>query len=239
MRLRLGHTDGVLRDQRGFTLVELLVVMASGIVVASALFTILDVTLRQTTRTFSRVDATQRARNVMETIESQMHSSCVSNKVRPILPGSTGSSVSFWSQYGKGVELTPVKRTITFDSGTGKLTETEYPVASGSAPNWVPSLTASSTTTLLTNVAQSGATPVFRYYELKDPPNPSPLTPPLSGTNARKTALVEINLVVKPTGGTHQTVDLAANTVPNSVSLRLTPAANPDSTQPKQFFPCE
>jgi hypothetical protein len=134
-----------------------------------------------------------------------------------------------------------VKRTITFDSAAGKLTESVYPLASGTSPlNWVASTTASNTETLLTNVAQSGSTPVFRYYELKDPPNNNPLPAnPLSFTDARKTAVVEINLVVKPTGGTHQNVNLAANTVTNSVVLRLTPAANPDGVNPQQFWPCE
>ena len=43
----------------------------------SALFAFQDVTLRQTTRVFAKVDATQRARTTMELIETRLHSSCV------------------------------------------------------------------------------------------------------------------------------------------------------------------
>ena len=231
-------TSRALGAERGFTLVELLVVMASGILVASALFTILDVTLHQTTRTFSRVDATQRARNVLERIENEMHSACVANDVRPIFSGSTDTSVSFWSGYGNAVNVTPLKRTISFDSTTGKLTESVYPLASGTSPStWQASATPSSTETLLTNVAQSGSTPVFQYYELTEPGNTLPLQVPLTADGAENASEVGITLVVKPTGGTHQNVNLAANTVTNSVLLRLTPISNPDG-QAEEFPPC-
>lgn len=229
-----------LSREGGFTLVELMVVMASGLIVASALFTILDVTLRQTTHTFSRVDATQRARTVLERISNEMHSSCVENDTTPIILGSTASSVSFWNAYGSGVSLTPVKRTITFNSGTSKLTESVYPVVSGTSPSeWEADTTPSSTQTLLTNVAQSGTTPVFQYYRA-DASGQIPLTPSpsLSETQAEQTIEVRMTLVVKPTGGSNQNVNLAANTVTNSVSLRLSPTPNPGA--PNQHFdPCQ
>ncbi len=232
-----------LRKERGFTLVELLVVIAAGMVTATALFTILDVTLRQTTRTFSRVDATQRARTVLERVSNELHSACVANKVQPILAGTKGTTngtqVSFWSAYGSAVNPTPVKKVISFDSTAGKLVESTYPLASGISPTtWVPQGTATSTETLLTNVAQSGSVPVFRYYELREPPNTAPLAAnPLSVTNAENTSQVQITLVVKPTGGSHQNINLAANTVTNSALLRLTPPTNIDGTA-QEYPPC-
>lgn len=229
-----------LREQRGFTLSELLVVMASGLIVASALFTIFDVTLRQTTRTFSRIDATQRARTVLERMASEMHSACVEVRTTPIRPGSTASTVSFWSAYGSGVTLTPVQRSITLDSATSKLTESVYPLAAGSGttPNtWVASTTPSSTETLLTNVAQSGATPVFQYLSA-GPTGQTTLVPALDELESEKTTEVRITFVVKPTGGSNQNVNLITNTVTNSVSLRLTPTPNPGAPN-QDFNPCE
>lgn len=230
-------------EERGFTLVELLVVMVAGMVVASALFTILDVTLHQTTRTFSRVDATQRARTALETIENEMHSACVENRVTPIIKNSTATSVSFWSQYGSGlsstpgVSLTPIKHTISFDSASGNLTDATYAVTGGEALNWVASTTATQSETLLTNVAQSGSTPVFQYSSL-DPTAPSPLPPPLSETNSERTTGVQMTLVVKPAGGSGEDTNLVPNTVTNSVLLRLTPVPNP-GTPNQDFQPCE
>jgi prepilin-type N-terminal cleavage/methylation domain-containing protein len=238
MRSRFRHLRDAVGQERGFTLSELLVVMASGLIVASGLFTIFDVTLRQTTRTFSRIDATQRARTVLERVASEMHSSCVENRTTPIRPGSTASSVSFWSAYGAGVAVTPVQRTITFDSATSKLTESVYPVASGTTPNtWVASGTPTSTETLLTNVAQSGSTPVFQYYSA-GPTGQTTLSAPIDETESEKTTEVRLTLVVKPTGGSNQNVNLVTNTVTNSVSLRLTPTPNPGAPN-QDFNPCE
>lgn len=222
-------------EQRGFTLVELLVGMAAGLVVASALFTILDVTLRQTTRTFSRVDATQRARTALETIGNEMRSACVENRVVPIHEGSTGSSVSFWSAYGNGVSLTPEKHTITFNSSEGTLNDATYPVSGGFAPNWVASATPTRTTTLLTNVAQSSV-PVFQYFSL-DPIFPGSLGT-LSEAESEATTEVRMTLVVRPAGGTQQNTNLTPNTVTNSAVLRLTPIPSP-GTPNQSFRPCE
>ena len=55
-----------LASEAGFTLVELMVTMVAGVVVLLALGTIMDVTLRETTRSFTLVDATERARPIFE-----------------------------------------------------------------------------------------------------------------------------------------------------------------------------
>jgi hypothetical protein len=161
------------RTEDGFTLVELLVVMLAGIVVMGALFTILDVTLHQTTRTYSRVDATQRARITVETVLSELHSACVAAGVTPIQPQSSDTSLTFISQYGNAATPTPVEHQIAFNGGAGTLTDTSYAVSGGSAPSWTFSSTATSTVTLLTNVAQSGTTPVFQYFAYQQPLNSS------------------------------------------------------------------
>jgi len=240
-RHRLTPKIRTVSDQRGFTLVELLVAMAAGLVVSGALFTILDVTLRQTTRTFSRIDATQRARTALETIGNEMRSACVENRVVPIHEGSTGNSVSFWSAYGNGVSLTPEKHTIAYNSAPGTLTDTTYPVDpvnGGFAPNWQASTTPTLTKTLLTNVAQSGSTPVFQYFSL-EPGAPSPLpAAPLDEPNSERTVEVRMTLVVKPAGGTQQNTNLTPNTVTNSAVLRLTPIPSP-GTPNQSFRPCE
>jgi len=238
---RRKRANTAFRGERGFTLVELLVAMAGGIVVASALFTILDVTLRETTRTFSRVDATQRARTALETIGNQMRSGCVENRVVPIHEGSTGTSVSYWSAYGNSVSVTPEKHTIAYDSGSGKLIDTTYPVSGGFAPNWQASPTPSRTNTLLTNVAPVPGVPIFQYYSL-EPGAPSPLPAPLpsglSEADSERTTEVRMTLVVRPAGGTQQNTNVTPNTVTNTAVLRLTPIPSP-GTPNQSYRPCE
>jgi hypothetical protein len=126
------------------------------------------VTLNQTSRTFAKVDANQRARNVIETIESKLHSSCVAEGVTPIIAGSTATSLSFISKYGSANKLTPEKHTITMNGTTtapGTLVETVYPFASGTNAAPVFSTTPTSTTTLMENVQppRDGG-PTFSYF---------------------------------------------------------------------------
>jgi hypothetical protein len=160
---------GILRrarsEESGFTLIELLVICGAAVVVAVALFTFQDLTLRQSSRVFAKVDATQRARTTMELIETRLRSSCVSENVTPIQPGSSDTSIAFVSKFGSAASLTPEKHVIALDTATGVLTDTTYPATGGQAPTWTFSTTPSATRKLLDHVKLVGTTPVFRYYK--------------------------------------------------------------------------
>jgi prepilin-type N-terminal cleavage/methylation domain-containing protein len=167
-----------LRHEDGFTLIELLVSMVAGLVVLGALGTVIAVTLRQTTDTFTRVDATERARTMVAHIEQELHSACLVTGVTPIEGGADGTQVSdanhlvFLSAYGTSAQPTPTEHEITFDPTRGTLTEYTYALTSGTGQqNWLfsstPSLPAGRL--LLTNVAQmrtqnGTAVPVFQYF---------------------------------------------------------------------------
>jgi Tfp pilus assembly protein PilV len=172
-------TGGSLRREDGMTLIELLVVLVAGMVITAALFTILDVTLRQTTRTFSRVDATQRSRSALQTIENELQSACVADGVTPVqATGGTGgvsanSSVIFVTGSGNAASVNPVEHELDFNAALKTLTDKTFVSTGGAPPNWTFSSTASGTQTLLTNVAQSGVTPVFQYFGYQQPTNSS------------------------------------------------------------------
>jgi len=159
-----------LRNERGFSLVELMVVMAAGTIVMGALFTMLEVTLTQTSRTFTKVSATQSARTAFETIENEMHSACVADGTTPVQGNgtATGNQVSdannlvFVSYYGTVASPTPVEHKITYSNGT--LVDNLYAVTGTDPSTWTMSSTPSQTITLLPNVAQSGTTAVFQYF---------------------------------------------------------------------------
>ena len=234
MPMRRARTFQRLRDQRGFTLVELLVVMVAGVVVSSALFTIVDVTLHQTTRTYSRVDASQRGRIAMETIEQELHSACYTNDAFPIIDGTT-TSLSFWSSYGSATNLTPTKHTIALNTSTGDLTDTTY-LTTGSSPNWAAGAV-DRTNTLLTDVAQSGSTPVFQYFELRSTGSTA-VSAPLTSTSSRTVSEIRVTFVVSPEAGAGIRSDVTPNTLTNTVILRLTPIPNPSPIVEK-FPPCQ
>ena len=155
--------------ESGITLIELLVAMSMGIIVSMAAYAILTTTLRETSRVFTRVDATQRSRLTMENIETLLHSSCLADGTKPIISTTspsrltTATTMYFVSRYGSQTTPTPTLHKIAL-SGTN-LTDTTYALTSGTGPSsWVFSTTASGTTTLLTNVRAAGSTPMFQYF---------------------------------------------------------------------------
>jgi prepilin-type N-terminal cleavage/methylation domain-containing protein len=161
-------------SESGFTLIELLVVIAAGIVVLTAIFALLDTTLHFTTRTFTLVDASQRARIVTEQLENELHSACVGVNVTPIQAASSGTSLSFISQYGStasnadAAAPTPVRHTITYDPTGHTLTDTTTAASGGSAPNWTFGGT-TTTKPLLANVTTQGSSPAFQYFAYASP----------------------------------------------------------------------
>jgi prepilin-type N-terminal cleavage/methylation domain-containing protein len=165
VRTRLGTARPA---EHGFTLVELLVSMAAGLVVLFGLVSIMIVTLHQTQRTFTTVDATRRARTALANIENELHSACIAGQapIEGVTAGgvteSDASDLVFLSYFGDVANPTPIWHQLTFNSTAGTLIDTTYNVT-GTAPDWTQG-TLIARTTLLTNVSQLGTTPVFQYY---------------------------------------------------------------------------
>jgi type II secretory pathway pseudopilin PulG len=178
----LAKASARLSRNEGFTLVELLVAMAAGMVVVGGLVTVLSVTLQQTTNTFTRVDATERARTMLARVEDELHSACLANGVTPIEGGAQGTKASdasnlvFVSQFGTSASPTPVEHKITFNSANGTLTEYTYNATTGGSDptKWAFSSnpTNASGKLLLNHVAQvtipgtpsPTVVPVFQYF---------------------------------------------------------------------------
>jgi type II secretory pathway pseudopilin PulG len=169
-----------LRREDGFTLIELLVTMMAGIVVLGGVVTVISVALQQTTYTFTKADATERARTMLARVGDELHSACLVNGVTPIEGGAQGSQVSdanslvFVSQFGTSASPTPVEHKITYNSATGNLTEYTYAVTGGSDPtNWAFSSTPTNAAGRLllnhvTRIQTTGSNPtllpVFQYF---------------------------------------------------------------------------
>ena len=149
-------------DERGFTLVELIVSIAIGMMVVLGVFALVDVSMRNSARIAARVDADQRARPVLQRLVDELHSACLGPDSSPVLVGSGDSTIGFLHRTGAAVSPTPDKRVVTLTGGT--LSESVYPVTGGTAPNWTFATSPSSTRQLLTGVgsATAGDPPVER-----------------------------------------------------------------------------
>jgi Tfp pilus assembly protein PilW len=231
----MSRFDRVDRES-GYTLVELTVAMAAGIVVFAGLTLVVLATMHHSTRTQSRVHATQEARLVMQQVVNDLHSTCVAAEVAPIQPASGANAMAYVYQTGSGAALTPVLHEVVLTGST--LNMRTYPSTSGSIPSWTFSPTPSSTKTLMTNVAPvATGTPIFTYYAYGSGGviSSTPLITPLSATDAAKT--VQVNIALKVNTKKAPNPDLNGGAIlQNQAFLRFSP---PSSSPTVTNFPCE
>lgn len=228
-------TGSSVRDESGMTLVELLVAMSTGTIVMTGVILAMIVTMRETNRVASHVDANQQARVAMTKIVNQLHSACVAPQIAPIREDSTGTTLSFLHQAGSAVALTPVLTRITLSGTT--LTQSDFAVTGGAAPNWTFSGTASSTSQILTNVAPiSASVPVFRYYSYSNGKvSSTPLAASPLGTNAANTVQVNVAFEAAPSSAVSGDTN-ASTEIQNAALLRLTP---PGYSSTASNLPCQ
>jgi Tfp pilus assembly protein PilW len=225
LRRRLG-------DESGLTLIELLVAMASGLVVAGGAMGLLTVSEHLGSRATDQVDAYQRGRVALNKIVQQLDSSCVASKVTPVQAGSDATHLIFFSAYGPAVALSPNKNTITFSGGA--LTESTIPAdANTSPPLWAFTGTAT-TSGILTGVSQAVVSavtqPIFQYFAYSSGViSSTPLAVPLSTSDAQSVAEVDVSFAAAPStpGGTQ--ADRSVNQY-SRVVLRLSPSSGSATT---------
>ena len=220
-------------DERGYTLIELLVGAMVSLVVLAAILAMVQVATGNQNRVSQHVIANQRGRPVMDRLINRINSACVSPGLAPVREGSTENSLIVYAKSGSAVSPVPNRYVISL--AEGKLTET-VAAGSGTEPsNWTFG-TPSSPALLLDAVgtAQLGeppvATPLFRYYAYEGGKvATSPLPVPLSAENAAKTVQVNIAFRVAPSVAS-VSVAGASVTLSDSATLRIEPASE-DSAQ--------
>jgi Tfp pilus assembly protein PilW len=210
-----------MRDQRGFTIAELLVSMGAAMVVMTGVVTLTTTVIHSEARITNRVDAASRARPAMTRIVQELHSACVTSHIVPVRTGSTGTSITFFSKSGSGVGPAPELHTISLN-GT-RLMETTTPATPGSiAPNWDFS-GSSSSRLLLTNVAAPGGV-IFRYFDFVTGTgalNTTPLAVPLTDTTSARAAYLTVSFTSSPGAGASAVDPASPLVLTNGVDLRL------------------
>jgi hypothetical protein len=220
-------------DQRGMTIVEVMVAMVASLAMLFAILALVQVATHGQRRVASHVAANQRGRPVLTNIMDALHSGCVARGVAPVLAASGASSMSFLSQSGSAVSPTPDKHVVTLSGTT--LSESVYPATGGASPNWTFSPTPSSTRQLLTGVGSGSAgtppasVPLFRYYAYSGGQvSATPLATPLSADDAAKTVQVTVAFSSSANGGTASDTEEPIS-LSDSAILRLEPASEDSS----------
>jgi prepilin-type N-terminal cleavage/methylation domain-containing protein len=195
-----------LRDERGFTLIELIVSMVIGVVVILAAWSILDASGSLAKRTQDREDAAQRGRLAMDVIGSELRSQvCLPGAIPPVAAGATSSDFTFYSNLGDQ-NSPPQKRRFYVQNGA-IMEQAWQGTYTGSGTNLTVTWAASPTTRILVGpVGQVGTTPYFRFWGF-DANLPATINQPLdatplSATDAGRVVQVDVSFDSRPTGAT-------------------------------------
>ncbi len=204
------------RDERGFTLVETLVAMVTGVIVTGALFAILQFSVEQTSRISQVAQATQVSRGSMTHIVDELHSACLSSNFAPVREGSSMTNLIFWNGYSEEAEVPSVytakggstglktegarKDSIEWVEKSGLLIDKTWP-SIGTEASGEYQASATPTTVRLSEhvssekwvnpVTKKEEPSIFRYYEYS--------TVSSTGTTEAAATLKEINLTAGKT----------------------------------------
>jgi hypothetical protein len=96
-----------LHAEHGFTMMEALVAMVTGLVLATASFALLQLVTEQSTRATDFVQASQLGRTAMTHIVDELSSGCVAENAIPIQEASTSEKLVFAAAYSEKSEVKP------------------------------------------------------------------------------------------------------------------------------------
>ncbi len=220
-----------MRDERGYTLIELLIGAAISLVVLGGILTVVQAATRSQDRTAERVAANQRGRPAMTRIIDRLHSACVSPELAPVLTGSDESSMVLLSKSGADVSPVPDKYVISLSEGA--LNETVYPGLGGEPEEWT--FGSPSERQLVDGISAGeegdppAAVPLFRYFAYEDANEDGEvetvaLETPLTEEEAARTVEVDVAFAVAPSSGGSADPN-APITFSDSATLRIEPAS--------------
>ncbi len=221
-------------DQRGVTLVELLVAMAMSTIVILTASAIIISALDVTKQVTGRETAMAQGRTGIEALLGQLNSGCLVNSTSPVQLSTSGissitpavtsdaSDLVFVSGVGDSATPTPTLHVVKVNS-TGVLLDSAY-AYTGTAANlgaptqWQFAATPTSVLNLAQNVT-AGSGPMFSYFAYSTTTdsllNASAMSLPLTSTTAPTVAEVDLDVRFAPAGNyqANQTSELQDSAV--------------------------
>jgi hypothetical protein len=249
--LRVPTTRRRFRANGGFTLVETLVAMLTGIIVTGALFAILEVSLHQSARAGDVVQASQLGRATMSRVVNELRSACLSPEFTPVQANSTTGELRFINAYSEQAVIansSAAEHRLVFNESARTLTDYKYAATGGSWPAFTFSSTASpsSGTLIGENVvlqenAKKELVPMFQYFKYATEAGTAEtgapvetLTPmslasgeKLTATTSDEVAAVQVSFTARPTNNA-KTLGRVAN-FSSQVTFAFS-APNPEAT---------
>jgi Tfp pilus assembly protein FimT len=224
-----------IRDERGTTLVEMIVGISMASILMFAMTMVIIVSMHASARSSAEVSSTQLARNGLASIIQQLHSACLSPRVAPLGEKSSGTKLIFTHSTGSEVTAKPVKSEIVLEKGI--LTQYDYGSIGSLSPPWTfEEKVPLAKKQLMTGVAPiPPSTAIFSYYsatggQISSVPLPTPLE-----ANAKTAVLVSVGLSTAPTAKKQSANPNVSTHMQDSAMLRLTAPTFNETVSP----PCE
>jgi prepilin-type N-terminal cleavage/methylation domain-containing protein len=204
-----------LREDDGFSLMELLVALAIGSIVLTAVMMVFLNGMSGTAKVADRADASERARTTTDIMSSLLQAAVCNNNNAPVL-AATATSVTFTANQG-GPDADPVMYRLRWDSATKNLYEDTY-VGNGQATDETITYPSTPTSTRLIglNMVPKDGTNLFFYYPFSSASGTisASYTPaPITNTNTLKSIVAITTSMVALPERTKGTTDLSATTV--------------------------
>jgi hypothetical protein len=235
-----------LRQERGFTLIELMVSATVGIVIVGVAFGLLDSVVKTFGSSGQRVDVSQRGRLAIDTLTARLRSQVCGGDptggyVTAIVSG-TKDKVVFYSDAGDG--LGTVLRGLEYVGGD--IREYRYPFSKPANLSAQPTQTRH----VVSNVAANNSGGLFKYYAF----NPAaadqsvspaadlylPLTAPLSATDLQKVVRITVGFTAYPENGAATdkvaadfTGDFLSRTAASPYEFRTPPLPDASALEPR------
>ena len=193
-----------LRSERGFTLTELLTVIAVSSIVLVAAVNLIDASVRASDEVLDRVDGLQKGRQAMEQVTQRLRSQVCPDKDTPAIAVGTSNSLSFYTELNSTIDVYgnplfgPEARRITLSGGVLR-EEVWNSLLSPYASTF--NTPANVNRVMAQAIEEQPGRPFFRYFAFvgNDPAKPElELPAPLSDADKARTVKVEVAYDSRP-----------------------------------------
>jgi prepilin-type N-terminal cleavage/methylation domain-containing protein len=210
-----------LRNNDGFTLIELMTALVIGTIVIMAAFSLIDHAFVVNGKVASRSEATQRGRAAMDDITRALRSQVCVNNQPPVI-AATPTSVTFTDDLSNGSRA-PEKRQLVYDPVADTLTQSVW-TGTNNGGNVTFAATPTTTPVVANTDTDPAVTPagaVFTYWGIV--PNTggtsfTSLGSTVPATSVAQIARIDVAFVTRPTGA--KTTDDRAVNFEDSVTVR-------------------
>lgn len=224
------------RDERGFSLVELLAAMSIGMVVLLGVFSLLDLSVESQATTASRVDGVQRGRLAMDSVTQRVRSLTCVHSDSPALLAAGDQELRFYSSLDTGPDdpgrqaddpaIPMAQRTLRWETADGGRIVEETVDARWTTDGDYAFDRPAETRVLAQGIQPLAGTPMFTYWRRRgDNTQPNPIPAELQPADLGSVGTVQVTFTAAASMGARD----VGSTLQSRVLLRTDDPTDEDT----------